>query len=533
MASLRELDVEEVGMSFFRHCTDPKALYVTLIERWWVIAVCSLVGVVVGAVTIKTAVKQFSSHGKLLVYQKLPTFMDDSTRNVDPKAYDSLFATHVQLMGSSLIVDKAVEKFELRKLEVLDEIHAKHRELGNKSIGDVIRETLKVRRAGSGDSAGAFVLSLEFAHPSAKECPQVVDAVLQTYKQYVNTSMLDDQGKAVQLLQVMKTEIQNEVQQKAKAYRDFLKSAPGVWDRDTLTNTHQKRVEAFELELTELEIKQQTIGSRIEILDRKTHPKTGLPLTDMQRLALVDDIHLPRIEVLISVQGDKVSEILQGAYPERQEVASARYDDLLQMLVDANAVAANVGKKHPKYVDAMADIKLLEFEIQKRELKSDTLKRPAELTPTDLVSAYEVLLWEEMRDVARRIEFVKEKIEVEIAASKTLYDYSIEARQLEDDYDRTRELSGVLLDKMQKQSLLNQFGSYVAEIVEHPSKGQLTWPKKPIILALCTLVGFFAGSFFALALDLIQFSPLVNLFGFLPDWLVRKEPMPGQGHTVT
>lgn len=533
MTSLRDLDVEEVGKSFFRHCTDPKALYVTLIERWWVVAVCSLVGVACGAVMIKTATKQFNSHGKLLVYQKLPTFMDDSTRIVDPKAYDSLFATHVQLMGSSLIVDKAVQRYNLQSLDVLDEIHAKHRALGDKSVGDVIRENLKVRRAGSGDSAGAFVLSLEFSHPSAKECPQVVDAVLQTYKRYVNTSMLDDQSKAVELLQMVKIDIQNEVQQKAKAYRDFLKNAPGVWDRDTLTNSHQKRAETFELELTELEIKQQTIASRIKILQQKTHPKTGVPLSDLQRLALVDDIHLPRLEVLISVQGDKASEILQGAYPERQEVASARYDDLLQMLVDANAVAANVGPNHPKYIDAMADIALLETEIGKRVLDSDTEKRPAELTPTDLVAAYEVLLLEELKDVEQRIHFVQTKIQQEIIASKTLYDYSIEARQLEDEYERTRELSGVLLDKMQKQSLLNQFGSYVAEIVEHPTKGQLTWPKKPIILALFTLIGFFAGSFLALALDLIQFSPLGKLFHFLPQWLVRKDQYRTNGHTAS
>ena len=217
--SLKDLDVEEVGLSFFRHCTNPKALYVTLIERWWVVAVCSLIGIVCGAIAIKTSEKQFSSHGKLLVYQKLPTFMDDSTRVPDPKAYDSLFATHVHLMGSPLIVDQAVEDFQLGELEELDEIHAEHRELGDKSLGDVIRESLKVGRAGSGDSAGAFVLSVEFNHKSAKECPHVVEAILQTYRSYLNTSMLDDQSKAVDLLTTVKSSIQFDVEKKSKAYR--------------------------------------------------------------------------------------------------------------------------------------------------------------------------------------------------------------------------------------------------------------------------------------------------------------------------
>ncbi len=531
--NLRDIDVEEVGKSFFRHCTNPKALYVTLLERWWVVAVCAFVGVVCGAVVIKTSEKMFSSHGKLLVYQKLPTFMDDSTRVPDPKAYDSLFATHVQLIGSSLIVDKAVEDFHLHELEELDAIHAEHRELGDKSLGDLIREDLKAGRAGSGDSAGAFVISLEYSHKSARECPQVIEAVLETYKNYLSSSTLDDQTKALDLLSDVKARVQGEIEKKSRRYRDFLKTAPGVWDRDTLNNSHQLRIEKFEIELSDLEIQQKNVASRIEILQRKNHPVTGVPLSDLERLALVDDIHLPRLEILISVQGEKMAEIFQGNYPERQEVASARYDDLLTRLVELNATASNLGENHPRFVDMKADIKLLEEEIIKREELNDSQKRPSELTPKDLVSAYEVLLSEEAKDVEEEIAFVKSQIETEVALSKELYDFSIEAQQLKDDYEQSKELASVLLDKMQKQTLLSQFGSYVAEIVQRPRKGQLTWPKKPVILVLCTLVGFFIGSFLALALDLIQFSPLRKLFGFVPDWIIRSDVGSTDGYPAT
>ncbi len=531
--NLRDIDVEEVGKSFFRHCTNPKALYVTLLERWWVVAMCACVGIVCGVGVIKTSEKIFASQGKLLVYQKLPTFMDDSTRIADPKAYDSLFATHVQLISSSLIVDKAVQDYKLDQLEELDKIHAHHRQLGDKSVGDLIREDLKASRAGSGDSAGAFVISLEYSHPSAKECPQVVQAILETYKEYLSSSTLEDQNKALDLLTTVKQRVQGEIEQKSRRYRDFLKTAPGVWDRDTLNNSHQVRVEKFEVELTDLEIQQKNVASRVEILKKRTHPVSGTPLTDLERLALVDDIHLPRLEILISVQGEKVAEIFQGNYPERQEVASARYDDLLTRLVEVNAMASNLGENHPKYIDMKADINLLEGEIAKREAVNDSEKRPSELTPKDLVSAYEVLLSEEAKNLEKEIAFVKAQIAAEVTASKELYDFSIEAQQLKDDYEQSKELASVLIDKMQKQTLLSQFGSYVAEIVQRPGKGQLTWPKKPVILVLCTLVGFFIGSFLALALDLIQFSPLRKLFGFLPNWLIRGDANSTHGHPAT
>ncbi len=520
---LRDLDIEEVGKCFFRHCTDPKALYVTLIERWWVLAVCCVIGAVVGVAVIKTSTKQFASHGKLLVYQKLPTFMDDATRVPDPKAYDSLFATHVHLMGSPLIVDKAVADFGLAELECIDNLHAEHRELGDKSVGDMIREKLRVGRAGAGDSAGAFVISVEFNHVSAKESPKVVDAILRTYKSYVNDSVLDDQSKAVGLMEQFEEKLATEVGQRAQAYRDFLKQAPDVWDRDTQTNTHQKLVDAFKVELTDLEIKRQAVETRIDILASSSNEDGSSQLSDLERLALVDDMHLPRLEILVSVKHGDTDERIQSAYPQLQEIASARFDSLMERRVELNAVSANVGENHPSYQDAVAEIQMLTEEINKRATEREIGQTSENISAEDLVSAYELLLQQEKDYLDKRIDFVTTRINEEIALSKSLYDFSIQAEYLKDELTRSQELSHELLDKMQKQSLLSQFGSYVAEIVEHPHKGQLTWPKKPVILALCTLCGFFVGSFLALLLDLVQVSPLARLFRILPDFLIREQ----------
>lgn len=521
MMRLRELDIEEVGKCFYRHCTDPKALYVTLIERWWMLVVCCAIGIAVGLVAIKTTTKQFAAHGKLLVYQKLATFMDDSTRVPDPKAYDSLFATHVHLMGSPLIVDKAVADYGLAELEHIDALHAEHRRLGDKSVGDMIRENLNVGRAGSGDSSGAFVVSVEFKHVSAKECPLVVDAILRTYKSYVNDSVLDEQSKAVGLMEQFKTKLETEVAGRATTYRNFLKQAPDVWDRDTQTNTHQKLVDAFKVELTDLEIKRQAVETRINILDASSAQDGAAPLSDLQRLALVDDMHLPRLEILVSVKQGNRDERLQSAYPQLQEIASARFDTLMERIVELNAISANVGKNHPTYQDTLADVQLLTQEIDKRAASSDSNELSEHISAGDLVAAYELLLTQEKDYLDKRIEFVNKRIDEEIAASKSLYDFSIQAEHLKDELVRSQDLSRELMDKMQKQSLLSQFGSYVAEIVEHPHKGQLVWPKKPVILALCTICGFFIGSILALGLDLVQISPLASLFWFIPDFVLR------------
>lgn len=513
--TLRDLDVDAVGRLSFKHCTSPKALYVTLFERWWVVATCALLGMCLGCVLIKTAVKKFESHGKLLVYQKLPTFMDDSTRLPDPKAYDSLFATHVALIGSPLIVKRAVDSFDLvnRCPEIQTELEA------NRDYTHYIQNHLNVSRAGSGDAKGAFVISVGFDHISANECPIVVEAILETYREYVNHSMLDDQEKAVSLIGGIRKDLEAELKQKGDRYREFMRTADGVWNRDTENNMHQQRIETLELQLTELQLKEVAIASRIRIMAPTRDAKTGDKLTDLARLALIDETHITRLEMLQKIQGEGVAELYQMAYPERQEHANARYKKLNELFLERQTLLENLGSAHPKVTDLDAQIKMLESRL--KNSKQEMAGGGASFDPADIVDAYIRMLNEELQDTQVRTAAVECSIAEELIAAKSLTDFTIKAKHLEDEYERAKEMYTTLIDKAQKQQVLSQFGSYVSEVIAYPHfKGQVTWPKKPVILGLCTILGIFLGSFLALALDLIAFTPLKQAFWFLPKWLV-------------
>lgn len=522
-SALRTLDVDAVGRATFKHCTSPKALYVTLIERWWIIAICALAGVCAGVFTIKTAVRQFESHGKILVYQKLPTFMDDSTRLPDPKAYDSLFATHVALIGSPLIIEKAVKDHDL--INRCPEIEPELEE--NRQYAHYIQQHLTTSRAGSGDSKGAFVISVGFDHLSAKECPIVVEAILETYRDYTNSSILDDQTRAVEVMSDIRTSMESDVKAKGLAYREFMKTATGVWDRDTENNTHQKRVEAMQTELTTLELKKAATESRIRIMSHTHDRKTGEKLSDLARLALIDETHISRLEMLLSVKGEGITELYQNAYPELQEYANARFKQLNELLLEREELVKNIGPNHPKVQDIDSKIGMLESLLDSSQKKLTAPASKNSLEPADIIAAYVRMLDEELNDANDRIAALNQTIDTQIAAAKSLTDFTIHATQLEDDYQRSKDLYTALIDKAQKQQVLSQFGSYVAEIIAYPHfKGQLTWPKKPVILALCTILGIFVGSFLALALDLIAFTPLKKAFWFVPQWLV----MPARNH---
>ena len=115
-------------------------------------------------------------------------------------------------------------------------------------------------------------------------------SLMQSWKPIATTSSslaLDGQQKAVLLISGMEADAAKEVDAKALAYRRFLQQAPGVWNRNTLENAHQDRIDKLLGELTEWEIRKVGIESRIQIMRDSQDPER---YSDLDRLGLIDDM---------------------------------------------------------------------------------------------------------------------------------------------------------------------------------------------------------------------------------------------------
>ena len=471
-----------------------KALYEILLQRWKTIAICSVLGIVLGLIVCTVTPKQYQSNGRLLVMQKLAKFVGDKGKVLDPRAYDSLFATHLQLIGSPRIVQQAVDSYGLHELDSLNDAIEEEDE----SVVDVIVKRLRVNRAGTGDADGAFVIRLEFKHSNEDDAKAVVNAILETYQHFIQQSSLDGQQKAVSLISSIEADAAKQVDAKAQAYRKFLQGAPGVWNRDTLENPHQDRIETLQTELTELEIRKVGIESRLQIMRDAQDPKR---FTDLDRLALIDDMHVARLTLLISVKSDELNEFFQSKYPERQEHASARYDDLLTLQREKSTMAENLGNSHPVMRQLDAEITTLQSRLRENASDLESPDNELRIHPQELVRAYHCLLENDLDDVTKHIAFVRQSLEREEAAAKQLLDVSLQGEQLQHEYERSRELYQAMLDLLREQSLVNDFGDYVAEILAAPKTGEQVWPNIPLVVAIFSILGCFLGVLLAIAAE--------------------------------
>ncbi len=478
----------------FRQLIEPTALLAILWRRKLVLVAMTVLGLVGGVVIGLISTARYESRGLMLVMQQTPTFVD-STGNLDARNFDSLFATHIRLIGSPRIVGMAMKRGNL------DELPGIQAQL-TQTIDAVeyIKRNLSVSRSGEGDSKGAFVINIGFRHPVPEESPLVVENVMAAYNEFLGTSALSGQGQIVSLIANIREQAANDVDLKNEAYRKFLMKAPGVWNRQTLENSHQRRIDELEAELTLSELKKVKIESRLGMINESQKPAMAGKYTDLERLALIDDLHVERLSLLVSVKGDVLTEFLQAQYPERQEHANARYNDMLTVIREHETLRSRLGPNHPKVKENERDIEAL------KKALSTTNKGPeatdAAIAPRELVRAYRVLLENDLMDTDRNIDYLTGAISREEKLAKNLLDVSLESEKLLQDYERSSEVYSALLEKFREQSLMNEFGEYNTEVLAKPKLGEKVWPRTKVLAALGLVLGMFLGILLAIGLDL-------------------------------
>ena len=203
-------------------------------------------------------------------------------------------------------------------------------------------------------------------------------------------------------------------------------------------------------------------------------------------------------------KSDELNEFFQSMYPERQEHASARYDDLLQLQREQSSMAQNLGTSHPTMQQLDADIAMLESRLNENSHDIQSPHNELRVHPQELLQAYRCLLENDLANVTEHIAFVKQSLAAEETAAKKLLDVSLQGEQLQHEYERSRELYQAMLDLLREQSLVNDFGDYVAEILATPKTGEQVWPNVPMVAAIFTMLGFLFGVVLAIAVECLS-----------------------------
>ena len=248
---------------------------------------------------------------------------------------------------------------------------------------DYVQENLTVSRGGDGQAKSAHVLSVSLSHPDPEDASRILEAVIASYRQFVDETFHNVGSEAVTLITQASEALADDLEQKQLALQQHRIEAPLLWNNENAHNSHQARIEQYTAELSVLNVRKARLEARLQIIQDRLNSSEASGLTDVGRLSLIAEEDMERLSTLTDMErGSSLSEQFQAAQPARSQIATVKFDRLLTLRMEARALEEEFGPNHRPLRDKRREIAELEKLINESESQFATGPDETELEAT-------------------------------------------------------------------------------------------------------------------------------------------------------
>ena len=187
-------------------------------RRKSLIALCLIVGLVAGGLYYAQAKPAYQSTAQVLVVKKRPEVV--TGENTGLTQFEDYITTHRILIQSPLIVERAIRLGKLRGLQTFAN--------NSNDLTQAVIKNLSVGRP-SRDSQGLSannVLSLSYRGPVAEECGTIVNAVLDSYRTFLDETYRNMSDDTVKLITEAREVLKNDLEKREIAHPHFARRPP-------------------------------------------------------------------------------------------------------------------------------------------------------------------------------------------------------------------------------------------------------------------------------------------------------------------
>jgi capsular exopolysaccharide synthesis family protein len=442
------------------------------------------------------APRTFESQVEMLVMEKDPALTSVrsfTASNGRADAVEDVLATHMRLFGSRQVIRNAIESHALAKLPGVQSHVTKRKPRFDKQalMEKYISDHLTVRRGGKGQAANAQVLHAAFRHSDAEETEKILSALVDSYQSFITATFAGVGTEAFELFAQSRDGLSDELKDAERKHAQFMEVAPIVFSRAGNVDLYEQiLVELMEAK-HKVESERATAASRLQMVKDATEGEGAAKFTDMDRLALIDESHVERLSLLVSVErGDAISEEFQATQPVRSAKASVEFDRLVAMQLNADQMKSKFGPRHPKFRNLANSIEEL-----KRVVNQDAAAglNGRQLRAADVVRSYRILLEHDLQHLDRQLEEIADRIQRTTNQVHQARLYGAGHRLLASDLERKQDLYGAVVARMPELAMTSKFGGYLLEVIAPVSIAEVAWPKLPQLGLLALVLGLCGG----------------------------------------
>lgn len=465
-----------------------------MLRRRWLLMLMGLVCGVAGALTYQlTTTPIYESDIEILVGQRTSELATSGTASNAHASGDSIqedqLATHMRLFASRRILESAIETHDLDQLDSFRAAHA-----GGQTSVDHILNHLTVLRGGEGAAKDAMVLTASYSDPNPQDAASVLNAIYDSYKQYVESHVRNTSNEAIELIIDAQRRHEQELAIADREYREFIAAVPVLLDGDRTQDIHKERLAKFEQELTEVRSNLEESKSRLAVIKEFLASRQDHEIDQIDQLALLSEKEVSRLKLFLDMtRGEVQSEAFQADQPVRQEMAKAQYNRLLDLLQTERTLVETFGPGHPVVEATRSQINVIErFIDSNRPLTAAAAAK--KLTPAEMLKTYTRLLNNDVVELQRREAVLIERSHHELAMAKKIEGDYLKGSALRNKLERAQQRYDEVSERLQELNLAGSYAGFSTDILGAPqAETSPAWPRLPVVglfgLVLGTLLG--------------------------------------------
>jgi capsular exopolysaccharide synthesis family protein len=461
-------------------------------RRWLVLFVSLLLGAAGGAAYFFGTAVKYESSAQILIMRKDPRMATQAAESSDQTAAsvsEDLLSTHIQILQSPEIVGSALKSGKFDELpSIVGDLDP------DETPVDYVIRRLTVTRGGTGQSRLAHVLNIGMRHTSEQETKAIVDAIIGSYRTFLSAKFQDVSQEAATLITQAKVELAAELKTAEENYRKFREEADLLFSENETSNIHRVRFEELQKAISETRLKASTAAARLEVVEQAITELNQRNASDVERLALLDQQDVERVTMLINVdKGDANTAEFQSNQPMRLEMARARHESFMKLMLDEQSLAADLGDDHPRLQEVRNQIKAAKtfFATQSEEL-GEVEKKPR-LTAAMIVDAYCRLLKQDLTTLKKHQGVLEKMASDEESSARELVADELKNRAMLAEIERVKLLSDAVLERLREINLVKDYGGFVTEVIAPAKIGNRVAPKLSLSILSGLLVGLVLG----------------------------------------
>ncbi len=481
------------------------SLWEILWQRKAYVSLGVVIGVALGVLYYAMAPRTYESSAQILVLKKRPDtpISAPGAANANgaavPAPTDDFLDTHQTVIRSSVVINNALAKGGLADLPTFQ---ASTRPAHN------LVESLKVNRdrdKSAGRYSNSQILNISFRCGHPEDCGRVLASVIDSYHDFLNNSTRGSTKEALELITKARDLVQNDLEQKEKAYADFRRNTPVLWKTQYGTTLHQERLGNIDAQRAALTVRATQIRATLDAVDAAlTQGRSRAELLEVVS-ALPGVTPVPRTPMTGKRPGARMTEEMTSA----ATLPATLEQELVQLRLREGELLEEYGPKYPQVKEVrerMQTIRSLLAPSTTAEADTPQQRQRDARAQETMVDLKIAQFKQELQEVKRTSASLDVLFEAELREAKKAFPYETQDDAYRRSIDRSQLLYDNIIKRLQELDVISSFGGFDAQVITPPTIAEKVAPRGSLVLPMAALLGLLLGGGLAYLAELTDKS---------------------------